>query len=96
MQQSAIIIDPLDNVAMALRQIKKDELIRIETKGRVVEVTLFQIIPSGHKLALSDIDKGKPIIKYGEVIGIAAGKIRKGEHVHIHNIEGQKGRGDKS
>jgi altronate dehydratase small subunit len=96
MQQSAIMIDTKDNVATALRQMEREEFIRIETEGRVVEVTLSQAIPAGHKFVLTDIDVGEPIIKYGEVIGLAAQRIRKGEHAHIHNIEGQKGRGDKS
>jgi altronate dehydratase small subunit len=28
-------------------------------------------------------------------MGQATAEIRKGEHVHIHNVEGLKGRGDK-
>ena len=38
-------------------------------------------IPTGHKFALSDINKGEYIIKYGEIIGRATADIKKGEWV---------------
>ncbi len=41
----------------------------------------------GHKIALDDIKEGQEIIKYGYPIGHAVGDIKKGEHVHIHNIK---------
>ncbi len=41
----------------------------------------------GHKIALTDINKGENIIKYGYPIGKATRDIRTGEHVHTHNVE---------
>lgn len=41
----------------------------------------------GHKIALRDIKKGEDIIKYGYKIGHATEDIKKGEHVHTHNIK---------
>ncbi len=41
----------------------------------------------GHKTALCDIKKGENIIKYGYSIGRAAEDIKKGSHVHVHNIK---------
>ncbi len=41
----------------------------------------------GHKLALRDIAKGENIIKYGYPIGHAAEDIKKGAHVHTHNVK---------
>ena len=35
--------------------------------------SLTQNIPMGHKVALSKIDKGKGIIRYGQTIGFAKG-----------------------
>jgi altronate dehydratase len=49
-------------------------------------VTLRQAIPSGHKVALSQIDAGEPVLRYGQVIGIARIAIQPGEHVHTHNV----------
>ena len=43
-------------------------------------------IDNGHKYALVDIKKGESIIKYGYPIGHATTDIKKGEHVHTHNV----------
>lgn len=44
-------------------------------------------IPIGHKAALRDIKTGDTIWKYGQDIGKAIADIRKGEHVHVHNVK---------
>lgn len=44
-------------------------------------------LSDGHKYALRDIKKGENIIKYGCPIGHATVDIKKGEHVHVHNIK---------
>ena len=44
-------------------------------------------IENGHKYALYDIEVGEQIIKYGFPIGVATTEIKKGEHVHTHNIK---------
>jgi len=44
-------------------------------------------IPIGHKVALEDIKAGDTIWKYGQDIGKAVAGIRKGEHVHVHNVK---------
>lgn len=41
----------------------------------------------GHKIALCDIPEGQNIIKYGYSIGHATADIKKGEHIHTHNIK---------
>jgi len=43
-------------------------------------------LKNGHKYALKDIARGEDIIKYGSAIGRAIGDIKKGEHIHTHNI----------
>jgi len=93
--QSAIVVDKKDNVATALRQLEPGSSVRVETEAHTVDVVLSQTIPLGHKFALKDVAVGEPIIKYGEVIGLATKKIIKGEHTHVHNVEGLRGRGDR-
>jgi (2R)-sulfolactate sulfo-lyase subunit alpha len=44
-------------------------------------------VPIGHKVALLDIKKGDTVIKYGQDIGKAVADIKKGEHVHTHNLK---------
>jgi altronate dehydratase small subunit len=96
MPPSAIIIDSKDNVATALRPINSGETADIQSTGGMINQEVSQLIPFGHKFALKTIEKGNPVIKYGEVIGLANTNITPGEHVHVHNTEGQKGRGDKN
>ncbi len=48
-----------------------------------VEVNL----DDGHKYAARDIKCGENIIKYGNPIGHATSDIKKGEHVHTHNVK---------
>lgn len=42
---------------------------------------------NGHKYARFDIKKGENIIKYGSPIGHATENIKKGDHVHSHNVK---------
>ena len=46
-----------------------------------------EIRENGHKYALSDIRAGENVIKYGSPIGHAIADIKKGEHVHTHNVK---------
>ena len=48
-----------------------------------VEVNL----ENGHKYAIRDIKENENIIKYGNPIGHAICDIKKGEHVHTHNMK---------
>ena len=48
-----------------------------------VEVSLAD----GHKYAIRDISKGENVVKYGNPIGHATADIKKGEHVHSHNMK---------
>lgn len=48
-----------------------------------VEVNL----DNGHKYALCDIAAGEPVMKYGFPIGVASAPIKRGEHVHTHNLK---------
>ena len=47
-------------------------------------------VPLGHKVALSDLNIGDTIIKYGHDIGKVVKAIKKGEHVHVHNVKTKK------
>ena len=44
-------------------------------------------VPIGHKIALVDIKKGDTVLKYGHDIGKSVADIKKGEHVHVHNLK---------
>ena len=75
-------ITPRDMVAVALQPLAANEAVSYGAD----EVTPLSDIPMGHKVALRDIKKGEPVIKYGFPIGEATEDIPKGGHVHSHNL----------
>ena len=46
-----------------------------------------QDVPIGHKVALRDLAPGDTVIKYGADIGRIVQPVRKGDHVHTHNLK---------
>ena len=44
-------------------------------------------IPLGHKIALYDFKPGDTVIKYGVDIGKIVAPVKKGAHVHVHNLK---------
>jgi altronate dehydratase small subunit len=92
---NAVIVDGKDNVATALSQLEKGDSVKLEFEDLSYIVNLSETIPAGHKFALKAILKMEPVVKYGENIGLATRNITAGQLVHIHNVEGLKGRGDK-
>ena len=51
------------------------------------QVKALMDIPLGHKIALQDFKPGDTVVKYGEDIGKVVAPIKKGEHVHVHNLK---------
>jgi len=90
----AIVLNTNDNVGTLVDAAKKDD--KVSLTGELNEtVTLVENIEFGHKLAIRTIDHGGKIIKYGKVIGQAVKAIKIGEHVHTHNVDALRARGDK-
>jgi|MudIll2142460700_1097286.scaffolds.fasta_scaffold93433_3 altronate dehydratase len=86
---NVLIIHPRDNVAVALRDLTPGE----EAKGTGLSgLPVLHAIPAGHKIALRDLASGEEIVKYGEVVAVAARAIHKGEWVHTHNLESKRWR----
>lgn len=91
---SAMVIDERDNVAVALSNIKRGDKILVGIGEKFMDIVAKSDIPLGHKMAIVRIPKGGEVVKYGAVIGRAMVDIEPGEHVHIHNVESLRGRGD--
>ena len=72
-----IQIHPTDNVAVALRT--------IPAGTKYLGIAARTEIPQGHKMALTDIQPGEQIVKYGFSIGHATEAVKAGDWVHIHN-----------
>ncbi len=77
-----IRISPEDNVVVALKDIKKGDRVNAEYAG----VYALDGVSRGHKIAITDISSGSPVIKYGNRIGIASDDIKAGSFVHTHNV----------
>lgn len=90
----ALVVDEKDDVATLIRDGAAQETIKYWLSGKMQTVTLIDDIPFGHKVALRLVEIGTSVRKYGEVIGRATANIPTGAHVHVHNIEGIRGRGD--
>ncbi len=88
------MIDAKDNVATAIADLWKGRRVQIETLAGQTSLVAAGDIPFGHKLALVDIGEGENIVKYGSTVGRATKDIGKGTHVHTHNVESARGRGD--
>ncbi len=92
----AIVVNSQDNVATAVANLKTGTVVKLSVEENSNIVKLREDISLGHKFSLYQIESGSPIIKYGEVIGYATKPIQQGEHVHVHNVLGNRGRGDLS
>lgn len=94
MEIKTIMMKPQDKVATALEEIKAGSTVTVQCKGDEFKIEMKHTIQFGHKFAVASMKKGEDILKYGEVIGRASRDISEGEHVHVHNLEGTRGRGD--
>ncbi len=75
----AVIINPCDNVAVAMQPLSCNE--------KHFGVVLKSDIAFGHKFAIKAIAKGEDVVKYGFKIGIATEFVAPGEHLHVHNAK---------
>jgi altronate hydrolase len=81
-KSNALKINPEDNVAIAIRDIRKGEPVVVDG----AEICLAtEDIPASHKIAIVPISKGAPVIRYGEPIVVATTDIALGQWVHVHN-----------
>lgn len=93
-EKRALILSPKDNVASVMEEVSAGDDLVAQGSNETRLLQAIQKIPFGFKVATVDIRRGDPVFKYGEVIGMASKNIQKGALVHIHNIEGARGRGN--
>lgn len=94
----ALWIAEADNTATMLRDAKAGERVSaaLADGSQAKAIVLQEDIGFGHKFALADIGEGQDVLKYGEVIGRTHCSIHAGQHVHVHNVESLRGRGDET
>ena len=84
---------PKDNVGVVVIEKitpKQDCSCWIMENDSTVNIQSIDEIPLGHKIAMVDLKEGDTILKYGHDIGKVVKSIKKGEHVHVHNVKTKK------
>ena len=77
---SVLQLHPDDDVVIALADLPAG------TSCPGLDLPLPQPVPRGHKIARHPIAEGAPVLRYGQVIGVATAAIAPGAHVHSHNL----------
>ena len=78
-----------DNVGVATVHVKQGTDLegRDLTTNEPLSARAEQDVPLGHKIALKDFEPGDTVMKYGCDIGKVVAPIKKGDHVHVHNLK---------
>ena len=85
-----LVHDKKDNVGVVVVEGLKastDMLCVVTADNSSFNLKSTMEVPIGHKVALADIKSGDTIWKYGQDVGKAVAAIKKGEHVHVHNMK---------
>ena len=88
MNNNALRITQKDNVAIAMHDIKKGEVVVVD--GQEI-FDPGEDIEAGHKIALAALSPGENVYRYGEPIVEATSAIEPGQWVHVHNTQPIKG-----
>lgn len=83
MKAAAIRLSPLDNVAVCCRALMAGETIDVD--GTALAIT--EEVALGHKIAMSELQPGSKVIKYGMSIGSVTASVPAGGWVHMHNMK---------
>jgi Altronate dehydratase len=56
-------------------------------EDQTIKLKVNNDIPIGHKLALQDYAVNDTVMKYNTDIGKILSPVKKGDHVHVHNLK---------
>jgi altronate dehydratase small subunit len=90
--KTAIQIKDTDHVATLTEAVLAGETVRVTGVASGRTIVARADIAAGHKIAMANIANHTEIRKYGEVIGVSTAAIVRGDHVHVHNCRGLRGR----
>lgn len=83
MHNTSLLLDPLDNVGVALTDLQPGE--RVKTSA--FELDIQEFVAAKHKFAIRDFAQGEDILMYGTVVGEATQAIPKGHAITLANIK---------
>lgn len=78
-----LLLHPEDNIVVARRDITAGERVELDGEAFVIP----KAVELGHKLARRAIAANDRVLKYGAPIGSMKTPVRRGEHVHTHNLQ---------
>lgn len=87
---NSLMIDEKDSVVVAIEGISKGTEVNYKLGEEVKTLVAKDDIQIYHKVAIKNVEKGEPVVKYGQHIGLAAADIEVGQHVHVHNVESHR------
>lgn len=85
-----IVHDPGDSVGVVVVEgVKRGQNLVgwVMDNNRTIRVKCLDVIPIGHKVALTPMKEGDTVLKYGHDIGRIVAPVKKGGHVHVHNLK---------
>ena len=82
MNNTALLLDSLDNVGVALCDLSPEEQVNLEQHS----LEIRQFIPAKHKFALQDFQPGDDIFMYGTVVAEVTQEIKQGAALTVENI----------
>lgn len=88
----ALLLDPRDTVATALRALPAGARARIGTPSGPLQLVVREAIPLCHKIAVVALPAGAVAIKHGEPIGELTRPVEPGALVHVHNLLSRRAR----
>lgn len=91
----ALVLNRSDNVATLIDSGKAGDACALQGEASGT-IKLLSDIPFGHKVCVKETAAGADVLKYGQLVGKASKAIKPGEHVHVHNVESARGRGDQT
>ncbi|MCI9102879.1 MAG: UxaA family hydrolase [Lachnospiraceae bacterium] len=86
MEINALLMDPKDNVVTCVAQVAAGSQVVYRRGDELCTITAEEAIPFCHKIALTDLEEGSQVIKYGELIGKTSRPVAKGTWVSHNNI----------
>jgi (2R)-sulfolactate sulfo-lyase subunit alpha len=89
-QPQLLVHDHRDNVGVVVVENLKSgtDILGVVTEDNSeIRAVCNQDVPIGHKVALRDLAVGDSVVKYGQDIGRVVAPIRRGDHVHTHNLK---------
>ena len=86
MAASILRLHAIDNTALTTSHLPAGSSATVDD----IQITTSAEIPAGHKVALKEIPRQTPVVKFGQTIGYASELIAPGDWVHVHNVQATK------